>query len=203
MEAWARGTRQFGTVAVACLVLGGVPSLATSAQGQSQVPYSGEVRAASLSTVIEIPPPSPAAARLSRIRPANPRLAALLAEGLARSTTFSRLVEALERSDLFVYLDTGSLSVPSQLQFAVATSAGRYVRITLNDGPQLEDHLVAWLGHELQHAVEVAGAPTVRTPATLKRFYASFAHRMSDEAWCTPGAQRVTGLVLAELSANR
>jgi hypothetical protein len=147
--------------------------------------------------------PGPLDSRFSHVRTTDPYVETLLGEGSTRSETFRQLVEALDESDLFVYVEMGYLDVPSQVQFAVATAAGRYVRITINAGQEFEDTQIAWLGHELQHAVEVAAAPEVTNPETLGLFYSRFAQKMHDHAWCTAEAQAVTERVMEELTANR
>jgi hypothetical protein len=53
----------------------------------------------------------------------------------------------------------------------VAEAAGlRYVRVTLNSD-NAPFAIIALLGHELQHALEVAREPEVRSQETLLAFY--------------------------------
>jgi hypothetical protein len=130
------------------------------------------------------------------------KAAALLREGRARSATFEGLLDVLEDSDVFVFVETGFLAAPSQLTFTGVSRTGRLVRITLSV-PEACDRLLAWLAHELQHAVEVASAPEVTSAAALRRFY--YRHGVSGygEGHCTPEAQRVTKLVLDEVAARQ
>jgi hypothetical protein len=51
-----------------------------------------------------------------------------------------------------------------------STATARYVRIQLN-GPGRAIETIALLGHELQHAVEIADAPHVRDSHALARLY--------------------------------
>jgi hypothetical protein len=46
----------------------------------------------------------------------------------------------------------------------------RYVRVTLHRMTS-SDNLIELLGHELQHAVEIAQAPEVRDPDTMRALY--------------------------------
>ena len=98
----------------------------------------------------------------------------LLARGIARSQTFGRLMAALDGTDVIVYVEvTRSLpsAVAGRLLFATTVPGGpRYLRVQISaDGPT--SMRIAALGHELQHAVEVSGAPEVRCEQSLATFY--------------------------------
>jgi hypothetical protein len=106
----------------------------------------------------------------SRLRAADPAAAALLRGGLARSATLRAIAGSIERSDLIVYVETRGIRLPGQFQLLAATPGCRHVRISVRT-PGLDTELVAWLGHELWHAVELAGAPQVRDQAGLVDLY--------------------------------
>lgn len=106
-----------------------------------------------------------------RLRPADKRAATLLEAGIARSETFRLLVDVIERSDLVVYVETGAMAVPGQLQFATATPGTRYLRVSIRV-PGLENDLLPWLAHELCHATEIAEAREVNDQASLGTYYA-------------------------------
>ena len=106
----------------------------------------------------------------SRLRAPDEKSAALLQAGNARSATFRRLTQVIERSDLVVYVQTHQLNLPGQLQFVSATPGGRYLRVSVRV-PGLDNDLVPWLAHELWHAVEVAGAPEIKDGVSLVRYY--------------------------------
>jgi hypothetical protein len=76
----------------------------------------------------------------------------------------------IEHSDLIVYVETRAIQVPGQLQLVAATPGCRHVRISVRT-PGLDTEMVVWLGHELWHAVELAGAPDVRDQVSLLHFY--------------------------------
>ena len=107
----------------------------------------------------------------ARLRPADKKAAALLAAGIARSETFRLLVDVIERSDLVVYVETGVMAVPGQLQFATATPGTRYLRVSIRI-PGLENDLLPWLAHELCHATEIAEAREVNDQESLETYYA-------------------------------
>ena len=122
--------------------------------------------------------PAPAAAPSpapSRVRAGDSASAALLKAGLARSATFRAIVEAIDRSDLIVYIETRPIRLPGQLQLVAATPGCRHLRISIRT-PGLDTEMVAWLGHELWHAVELAGARDVTDQSSLLRFYKRIGH---------------------------
>ena len=140
---------------------------------------------------------------LVRVRAADTKAAFLLAAGLSRSATFRSLVKAIEESDLVVYVETRPLKIPGRMQLLAATSVCRHIRVSIQT-PGLDDDLVAWLGHELTHAVEVAGAPDVRDQAGLRRLYQRIgrADRYGDEVE-SAAAQETWKRVLNEMRATR
>ena len=98
----------------------------------------------------------------------------LLARGVARSQTFSRLMAALDGSDVIVYVEvtrTLPSAVAGRLLFATTVPQGpRYLRVQITSDGTTSVRIAA-LGHELQHAVEVSTAPEVRCENSLAKFY--------------------------------
>ena len=86
--------------------------------------------------------------------------------------TFKELVATIDRSDGLVYIEEGKCghSVRACLALTV-TVAGPYriLRILIDPrGPQRR--LISSIGHELRHAVEVLGDPTIRSNAAVFHF---------------------------------
>lgn len=98
----------------------------------------------------------------------------LVSRGTTRSATFASLMAALDRTDVIVYVEiTDKLpqAVAGRLLFATASLGGpRYLRVQIARGGPIAMQIAA-LGHELQHAMEVADAPDVRDEIGLARFY--------------------------------
>jgi hypothetical protein len=172
---------------------------ATLPQTPAQLPPANNV-----AEISPYPVPAPGSdPRAGRVRPTGPQAEDLLREGRQLSATFAALIEALEQSDLIVYVHAGGAPGISHLRFACATPRARFVRITIN-GLDAESIRIAALAHELRHAVEVAGAPEVRDDETLRAFYERCGQRMSDGQFCTREAQAAGAAVLNELcSAER
>jgi hypothetical protein len=134
----------------------------------------------------------------SRVRPVDPKAAAVLAEGQRRSPTVRTLLAAIDGSDLIVYVGTRFLARSGETEFVTRTPAARYLRISMNV-TETETRLVPWLGHELRHAVEIASDPAIVSAPALESFYRSSGHAVSDHGYCTDAAQQVTGIVRQEM----
>jgi hypothetical protein len=112
---------------------------------------------------------------VARLRPASSFEAGLIEEGLCRSVTLRSLVATLKTSDLIVYVNVKRLlsgSLAGGLQFVAATATSRIIRVVIGLTVDRAAR-IALLGHELQHAVEVAGAPHIRSSAALADYYRS------------------------------
>lgn len=109
----------------------------------------------------------------THIRPTIQRLRDAVRLGLSRSATFRSLIDRIEDSDVIVHIAPQTRSrgrIAGEMQFAAATGAARYVRITVRTDMRPAS-LVAMIGHELQHAIEVATDPAVVDSATFDELY--------------------------------
>ena len=140
---------------------------------------------------------------LPRVRTTNVRIRRALSEGERRSLTFHRLRQAVERSDLVLYIEPGDCTCQaarSCLSFVTSTGGVRYVRVWVSLR-QIQLDLVEHIGHELRHAVEIASAPEVISDVTLRRLFEGRAHS-SCRVPCgyeTEDAQLAEAAVRAEL----
>lgn len=134
-------------------------------------------------------------ASVPRLRPLGGRAAELLARGVDRSPTFRDLVARLGRSDVVVYVEIaprGPGSPAGATRFITASAHLRFLHVTLDYGLPPND-LVALLGHELQHALEVAAASGIRDVETFRRYYELFGLHTSDARAFDSSAARQTG----------
>lgn len=118
-------------------------------------------------------PLKPAKPVWGRTRGLSSSAQALLVEGSQRSAIVNGLLAELEHSDLIVdvsdVMPGGGAGPASYLSFTHDDGTSRYVLIRI-DRLRLSSHeRIIWLGHELQHALEVAAAPEVRDGAGLAR----------------------------------
>jgi hypothetical protein len=144
-----------------------------------------------------------------RIRPLDPLARHLLDVGRNGSPTFARLFEAVERSGLYVYVDVRSdLTVPQsgRLQFSGAHEGRRFLRVRIDTGTtcralQLsrQYELAAIIGHELQHALEVADELDVDSAESFEAFYHAIGLELRPHAFDTRAAQHAGQQVLREL----
>ena len=139
-----------------------------------------------------------------RVRAADARLQSLIAEGLNRSRTFASLVTAVNRTDVIVYIESGRVlptSIVGRLLLAAGPEGTRYLRIQVSGHPRSND-MIALVGHELRHALEVAESPEVRDESGLIALYQRIGHPTSTGAthqYDTVAAQDTGRRVKAEL----
>lgn len=143
---------------------------------------------------------------LSRVRSLDGRLGLALDEGYERSPTVRRLVDILDRSDLIVYL-AATPCMQGQpgacTQVAAGRAGHRFARINLRPAQALS-RVIAMMGHELQHAVEIAAAPEVVDAPSLAALFQRIGVRVRSgvETYETTAAIRAGEIVTAELKAN-
>jgi hypothetical protein len=141
-----------------------------------------------------------------RIRPNDLRSANLLLEGLQRSETLRRLVDDLDDRDVIVYVEMQpklKARLAGSLTWITATPRFRYLRISWS--PEISvNAAIATLGHELQHALEVANAPSIVSAPTLEAFYRRHGIDMrSHNGWDTLAARDRGDEVRRDLAAVR
>jgi hypothetical protein len=142
---------------------------------------------------------------LPRVRTTNARIRQALSEGGRQSVTFWEMRNALEKSDLILYIEPGDCTCQgarSCLSFVTVTGGVRYVRAWVSLR-QIQLELIEHIGHELRHAVEIADEPEVVSDSTLARFFERKAHP-SCSVRCgyeTEDAQLAQAAIRAELHA--
>jgi hypothetical protein len=150
--------------------------------------------------------PTPASLVLTaperRVRAPEQRVKAMLALGFNRSPTFAALLLTLNRSDVIVYIET-VMTLPKEtmgrLMIVPFGGQTRYLRIQIRaDLPQRD--AIALIGHEMQHAVEVAECPDVRDDGDMIRLYERIGHPSGGEhSYDTDAAQDIGRKVRSEL----
>jgi len=141
---------------------------------------------------------APPAATIHRVRASDSLAAQVLQQAAAESATVARLIAQLERSDLVVNIVTGRVAGPfnGHTRVAASTPAVRYVRVTLRI-PAAMPRLMATLGHELCHAVEIAGMPEVRSDTQLASAYTRIGWSPSGDGFFETDAAVETGRQVA------
>jgi len=140
------------------------------------------------------------------VRATDPLLHAWITNGGAESATLKSLIDALVASDIIVHIvlvDRLPGGVNGQLSFVTTTPTARYLRIEVTRLGGRAD-MIALLAHELQHAVEVAGAPNVRNPESLATYYLRVGNNLKDARHYDSMAARVTeDIVRREVLGHR
>lgn len=139
-----------------------------------------------------------------RVRTTHARLADLLARGVKRSRTFAELVLALNRTDVIVYIEAAAYlpnPVAGRLLLLPLANDQRYLRIQVRQDSTSDD-LIALIGHELRHALEVAAAPGVRSQEALVELYERIGKSSpGSHSYDTVAAQNTGRRVRSELNS--
>jgi hypothetical protein len=138
--------------------------------------------------------------RVLHIRTAEPSLASAVTTGVHWSPLFRDLIRRLDVSDVVVYLEYAKTlddGIAGQLSFVSSAADLRYVKIVI-DRRLLGGDRVSMLGHELQHATEVADATWVVDQATMATLHSrvgiermSCGHRVFDSRAAIDAGNRI------------
>ncbi len=108
----------------------------------------------------------------SRVRSSSPAIVALMHQATERSATFRHLVETIEASDSYVYVNEGECGHGVRACFVTVTKAGsnRFMFVKV-DTRKADWDLMGSIGHELRHTIEVIGDPSVTSNSAMYFFY--------------------------------
>ena len=137
------------------------------------------------------------------VRTTCPYAQSLLRDGFQRSPTFARLLVRLERSDLIVYIESQVALPPGidgQLLMMSTAHGMRYVLIQLGMGSDSLQDAIALLGHELEHANELADAPGVIDMNGFVALYEQIGVRSGSHQYETKMAQEAGRQIRRELA---
>jgi len=127
-------------------------------------------------TTLLLPASAPAAedASVARIRSTDARILQLVQLGVERSATLRALVHSIDTSDGIVYIEPGQCQNGVRaclLHSVIIAERYRILRVLVN--PRHSDRdLLASIGHELQHAVEVLNVRSIDSWLGMFNFYA-------------------------------
>jgi hypothetical protein len=116
---------------------------------------------------------SAAASASPQVRSTDNGIAALIAEAQSRSPTFRDLVRRIERTDGIVYVERGRCGHGVHACLTHSVVAGENFRLLriLVDGFGGVIELMATIGHELQHAIELLTEHGVRSTTAALLYY--------------------------------
>lgn len=142
-------------------------------------------------------------AAVPRVRSANPAIATLIAAGMTNSRTFRSIIERINASDGVVYVEEGDCgnAVRGCLR-AIAKSVGNRIVLVRIRLLKSDRDVVATIGHELQHALEILSDPTVTDSAAMFRFYTREGRRRLGRGFETAAAVKAEHAVYAEMRSS-
>jgi hypothetical protein len=132
------------------------------------------------------------------VRALNAASGGLMADAQQKSATVRELFTKLEASNLVTYVRIVPVedgTPESGLSFVGSSKVRRYVLVSIS-GSATADRQIELLGHELQHAVEVAGLPWVQNDG-------QFQDMMRIMGWRDASAARGYETAAANLTENR
>ena len=138
-----------------------------------------------------------------RVRSTDPKIVQLLETGMQHSPTFATLVKSVSRTDVIVYIERVRLlprSLAGRLLLLPIAGNQRYLRIQVRGDLPRRD-LIALIGHELRHALEIAQEPTVRDNSSMITLFQRIGRASSDtHSFDTTAAQTTGWRVRQELA---
>jgi len=145
--------------------------------------------------------------RWAHTRPLTSNATDVLADAISRSSVVEALVKDLEKTNVVVYL-TDSMSgregePATYLQFVSYAAGIRYLLVRINRWQMLSSsERAVGIGHELQHALEIAVAPDVQDSAGLARLYRQIGWETYAGHFETDNARAAGNRVRDELSGR-
>lgn len=148
--------------------------------------------------------------KVSHVRSTDVAILEMVREGSRRSETFRSLVDALDQTSTIVYVERGVCGFghyAACLPHTVTVARNvRYLRILIDLSRASET--IPLIAHELQHALEIAWAPDIRTPDNMTALFRRIGRSPScprgvPDCYETSTALAVGDAVLNELQAGR
>lgn|SRR5262249_53876129 len=146
----------------------------------------------------------------SNVRSTDAGILERLREGCSRSSTFKALVDELDQLGTIVYVEHGICGFghyKACLPHSVTIAGGiRFLRIVVERGQGAAQEL-GLIGHELQHALEIARAPDIRSSDDITALFRRIGHsphcpRGTPDCYETSAALAVGDSVLREVLAS-
>lgn len=142
---------------------------------------------------------------MPRVRSHHPGIASLIERAAERSKTFRGLVEAINTSNGIVYVEEGQCGrhgVKSCVE-AVTQAAPNRILVVKVDIRNADGELMGLIGHELRHAIEILGEPSVVDATSMYFLYQRIGQLGTYTAFETQAAVKAGNAVRAEVSKYR
>jgi hypothetical protein len=136
----------------------------------------------------------------AQVRSSDSNIIEVITRATAQSQTFREMVETVNASDALVYVEQGICGHGVRACFTNVTKAGATRILWLRVDIRKNDvELIASIGHELRHAIEVIGNETVTSNAALHTFYQREGIVRGSGAFETAAAVKAGQLVRQEM----
>ncbi len=144
--------------------------------------------------------PDPACAPGRRVRAVDAGVQALLDDAARRSVTIRGLMDRLACTDAIVYVEimASPSAAMARTKLVTASADARFLRVGIKATVQFPD-ITPILGHELQHAVEIAERPDVRDEDAMRRLFAKIGRQVGHDSYETDEAHEVERRVRVEM----
>ena len=139
------------------------------------------------------------------VRSSNLAIRALIVQATEQSATFRSMVETIDASDSVVYVQEGTCRRGERGVFRERhgrTGAHRFLWVKI-DLRRTDRDLMASIGHELRHTIEVLDAPRVTSSRKMFMFYTHEGFIGTSGAFETAAAVKAGNAVHAEVKAFR
>jgi hypothetical protein len=133
------------------------------------------------------------------LRTGNASIAALIGRATEQSKTFRGLMETINASDGIVYVIEGKCGHGVRACLVTVSKGPTrflWVRVDTN---KADLDLMASIGHELRHTIEVLSEPKVTSGAAMYLFYSPVGSQDADRAFETTAAVDAGNLVRSEV----
>ncbi|HEX4913320.1 MAG TPA: hypothetical protein VFV51_05155 [Vicinamibacterales bacterium] len=138
------------------------------------------------------------------VRPVDHAAAVTIRRAVAGSRLVREMLRELERTDLIVHVEM-SRDLPGGLggttRLVTARGGHRYLRVSIATALPPEAR-AAILGHELQHAIEIARS-RAHDSETLRQFWLHHGYRINDRFFETEAARGVERAIRQELRRSQ
>ena len=141
----------------------------------------------------------PADIEIGHIRSHHAGVRAMVATASEQSPTFHRMVETINASDGIVYIERGECKQGVRACLVKVIPAGGYRLVFIKvDIMRAETTLMAAIGHELRHAIEVLSDPAVRDYSSMVFFYRNKHEGVVTSTTFETKAAREAGAIVAD-----
>jgi len=142
------------------------------------------------------------AAERAHVRSGSPAIKAAIDEAMRRSVTFRALIAAINESESYVFVNEGECGHGVRACFLNVRSSGSFRFLFVHiDQSRRDLDLMASLGHELRHAIEVIDEPSVRSDSEKFFFYERIGMRGAGGTRETTAAMDTGNEVRSEISS--